>query len=400
MFASLAIFLISLGGVGGSFQPTRLLILIAGLFSGIRKRVKKNVLGMTPLIRKGLIIYIIWILYGLLTLFWAPDPLLGLNSEIIVMGIGMSSLLFFPYYYENKIFTVNTLCQLWAWSCIATLPIAIYEIFTFQHFFYEDEERVLGGLGLNVPFAATFFGNYNGYSTILCFYYPFLLISFMNEKRKLYKIIFGTAIFLSIIIVMINTSRGALITFAIITLFAMKVNIKRIAISFSSLIILYFMLPSGIKNTIDTVFKYRFGGGGGLKDDSRSGLLNAGIDFLINSYGFGIGAGGFEIEMEKSKYYSGMVNPHNIFIEILSQYGLIIFILFVYWLFLLCLSIWKNKILTKDIRKILIGTILCFPIIGAINSAALGYTYWWVFLTTLAMIASIKPKLNINDKSF
>lgn len=396
MLASLAIFLIAMGGLGGSFQPTRIIIIISGLFFGLRAKMHRNLIGLSPLVRKGLLVYFVWMVYGSLTLLWAPDPEVGLNSEIIVMAIGMSSLLFFPFYYTNDPETIKKISRAWAWSCIVTLPIAVYEIFTYQHFFYFDEDRVLGGLGFNAPFAATFFGNYNGYSGILCFYYPFLLISFLQEKRKIYKAIFAIGILISVLVILINTSRGALLTFAVISFCAVKINAKRIISFAAGVVVVYFLLPGSIKASINTVISYRFGKGAALRDSSRSGLFDAGIEFTQRSYGFGIGAGGFEIEMLKSGYYEGMVNPHNIFMEVLSQYGIFVFLLFCYWLILITVKVWKNTVIDKPIKRILIGTMFCIPVIGVINSAALGYTYWWVFFTSVALIASItNSKQNI-----
>lgn len=402
MIASLSIFLLALGGIGGSFQPSRIFILLSGILFFIKNKTKQKYIGITPLIKKGLVVYFIWIAYGLFTLQWAPDPLLGLKSEIIVMAIGMSSLFFFPFYYRNDLSTLTILVKMWTWSCIFTLPIAYYEIITFQHFFYLDDDRVLGGLGINVPFAAIFFGNYNGYSNILCFYFPFLLISFINASKKSLRFFLGFVLVLTVLVLLINTSRGALLACAIISISAIRFTVKKICLAILSIFVTYFLLPAKFKNIIDTVIFYRFGtdSGGAFEDSLRTDLFKAGIEFIKDSYGFGIGAGGFEELMPSSKYYSGMINPHNIFIEIVSQYGILIFILFVYWLCIIGYGVWKNKTLSIQIRKILVSTLLCFPIIGAINSAALGYTYWWIFLTTVALIASIKPNSIISYKEY
>ena len=118
----------------------------------------------------------------------------------------------------------------------------------------------------------------------------------------------------------------------------------------------------------------------------------AGIGFLIDSYGAGVGAGGYEYYMERSEYYKGIVNPHNFFLEIFAQYGIVIFSLFIIWLVKILIGFKKSVMLSSNVKRLLYTSVLVIPIIGIINSDSLGNTYWWLYLTSLAIISSVGGK--------
>lgn len=395
----LIIALLSLGGLGGSFQPSRLLILLSPFL--LPFFMKKPHLNFDSGIKYGLKFYFLWLVYGIISLMWSADPETGLSSEIIVMFIGMLSLMMFPYYLQYDEKSVKLIRNAWIAGYLITLPIAFYEITTMQHFSYTEEERLLGGIGDYFPFASVFFGNYNNYCVYICLCFPFMFWGFVDSQKKLWKIFYALLAGIGILIILINTNRTSIVIFVLYLLSFIRFNWRSLFTFIGLLVILvgsYQFLPASLQNSLDILFNYRVNVDYSQDESGllRLGLFNDGIRFLEDSYGFGSGAGSFETLMLKSPNYDGISNPHNIFLEILSQYGILIFGGFLVWLIIIARGIYKNTSYSPSVKRIFYIAIICIPIIGIINSDALGYTVWWVYFTSLAMLAFIdykKPEL-------
>lgn len=395
----LIIFLLSLGGLGGSFQPSRLLLLLLPFL--LSKSISNSHIKYNNTISFGLFTYFIWIVYGFITLFWSPEPNIGLTNEIAVMVIGMSSLLFFPLYLKNNEDTFKLIRNAWICGLALTLPIAIYEIITMNHFSYDDE-RLIGGIGIYAPYASVFFGNYNNYCVFICLCLPMLLWGILENGKKAIKVIYLLMLGISVLIIFVNTNRTSMAVILLYLLSQVRFNYKNL--TFIGIILLFFyfsysFLPDPLVQNIEILFNDRVNVDYSNDESGSIRMYNfiAGIGFLIDSHGAGVGAGGYEYYMERSSYYKGIVNPHNFFLEIFSQYGIIIFSLFVIWLLKIVLSFKNNKVINSNIKRLFYVSIILIPIIGIINSDALGNTYWWLYLTSLAIISSVDKKKILNS---
>lgn len=392
----LIIFFLCLGGLGGSFQPSRLVILVIPLL--LNFFLNKKHLQYNKTIQFGLKVYFVWILYGTISLFWSADPAAGLNSEIIVMIIGMLSLLFFPLLLKNDKKSLLIIRNAWILGLVFTIPLAIYEIVTMTHFTYSEEDRLIGGIGIYAPFASVFFGNYNNYCVYICLCFPMVLWALLDDKNKTRKVLYLLLISISILIIFINTNRTSMLVVALYFLSLLRLKARNIITVFglaALLLMSYRFLPTTITDNIEILFNNRVNVD--YNEDTsaniRKGVFLSGLDFLSESNGFGVGAGAFETHMAKSPRHQGIINPHNFFLEIASQYGLLIFGLFVVWLFLIMRRIYKNSYISQSLKRVFYVSIVVIPIIGVINSDSLGFTYWWVYISSLAVISSIN--LNI-----
>ncbi len=396
----LAIFLLSLGGLGGSLQPARLVILFMPVLIPYVHKLPH--LKYNKLIKFGLKVYMIWVIYGITSLLWSPSPRVGLSSEIIVMSIGMISLAVFPFFLKNDEKSAKLIRFAWIAALVVTIPVALYEIATLNHFMYADEDRIIGGVGVNAPFAAVFFGNYNNYCVHICLCMPFLLWGILDDKSKTRKIIYIIILFLSIFIIMINTNRTSMLILFLYFISLFRFKFRNIAILVTFLAILLFSysyLPQNFRDSIELLFNNRVNVDYGTDTSTtiRTGVYESGFDFLSKTYGLGVGAGGFEYNMLRSDKFMGIENPHNFFIEIISQYGVFIFLLFVAWLFAIAKKIYQNQTITSNAKRVFVMAVIAIPVAGVINSDAIGYTYWWVYISSLAMIASIgNHTLNTN----
>ncbi len=382
----------------GSYQPVRLLLI--AFFLWFLPSMFKEVKNVSRPIWAGIGIFVIWLLYGFISLQWSPDPIVGLKSELIVMSIGFTALPLFSFLIkkiENPFDYIRKLCLL----CFAIMAlVSLFEITTSIHFASSEPSRVIGRHDVAVPHTSTTFGNVNDYGAFLMFLFPFLLWGVLEAKTVKQKYIYFTAFLLNISFILINGNRMGLLVIIIqmlCFLLLLKDRIKkehikkRYIILLLLLLIAFFFAPR--KYNPFYAIRYRMATVLHSSDESsneRIKMIKSGINMLKDSHGMGIGAGGFEASVLQKNPDANIINPHNLFVEIFAQYGIGILLLLCSWLAYLFYYARHNAYLSSKARTTVYAIIVSFPLIGAMPSAFLGYTFLWVFLSIVAAIAAYK----------
>jgi hypothetical protein len=376
------------GGIGGSFQPAR--ILLAGM-ACIAIFVSPRSQSNFNLLRQIFTLTLFIIIFGIISLAWTPD-LIGGIGMLLAVGVGSSAI----YSISRADLSVDSVnLMVWSWLGVVALSviIAFYEIVTGNHFQFSLDARVIGGNFGTFPFASIFFGNYNDYSTWLCLAFPFTLAAFLQARNNATRSLVMFINLALISIIFVNTSRMALIYVSVaLSVYTVIFQRFRLYSFVASLIVIpsVFVRYSGdILNLYDLAVD-RFINLN-LADESlsqRLGLLQAGSSAVKESWGLGIGIGGFE-EYINQNYPYYIPNPHNIFMEIAVNFGLPSALLFAAVLALLFVAGLQRKDLPVGFRLILMQGSLSVPFIGAVPSQAIGYVYWWVWLATMVAIAAL-----------
>ena len=380
----------------GSYQPTRLLLIFFFFlyFPNILRNKLSYSLDQPILI--GVLLFIVWIVYGTISLLWSPDPIVGLKSELIVMGIGFLSL---PvcFYFTKKI--ENPLLLLrkgWRNCFFITAVIGLIELITWKHLPSSGPNEVLGGVGVAVPHASATFGNVNDYGAFIVFVIPYLLWGILDEKQLKNKAPYMVALLMGILIVVVNGSRMGMFVIAFqILWFLVPIIRKTKRIHFlGGIFVLSIMISFLPLEKLFYTMNYRLGAfaTGDESSSERLAMIKSGLEMLKGSYGVGVGAGGFEKSViHQPSFLGNIVNPHNLFVEVFAQYGIIIFVLFCFWLFSILYYAQKNKQLSEGASNAISLTIVALPCIGIMSSHSLGYTYLWLFLCCATVISAYRP---------
>lgn len=180
-----------------------------------------------------------------------------------------------------------------------------------------------------------------------------IVLPFFLFYRK--RVVALTGTFLSLVIILFTGSRGALIglfvmSCAFVFLYLnRKQKIRTIAVATVGLLILFAASPllktqypvkyREISTTTDALNKYLFTDHEHVNDTSsitiRQNLVSNGLRELKNTYGLGVGAGNsVRVQMENDNTH-GVYSMHNFWIEILVEAGILFFILWCVWYFLL-----------------------------------------------------------------
>lgn len=123
----------------------------------------------------------------------------------------------------------------------------------------------------------------------------------------------------------------------------------------------------------------------GTSGEVRLRLTMGGVRAAIEDGGIGLGAGQMEsvVAARPDLFGTGAVNAHNIWVEILVQYGAITLVAWVVWLAVTAIS-------GRSVRQVRIFCALLLPL-GLASSSVLSDPQLWTALLTLSMAARPTP---------
>lgn len=385
------ILLMAFGAIGGAFQPVRLFI--TGLIPlTITTFSRDNTLKKKYSYERYFFIF--WLMYGFVSLLWIHHLDEGVKELVylIINFFGLLSLISLSS-LANKPY--ESIVKAWVLLFIITLPIALYELWFDVHLnISSDSGNSYTNFGRGVVtqryFTSVTFGNLNGYNALLTFITPFLLGALIKHDgpiKKWNQLLIWILFLLLVYIIIMNSSRGA-IGVVIIAFVAFMFYYLRNLQSYIAFLIIF--LGAGI--ALYTQFKDIFDflllklEVQGLDDEGRTSLITNGLDALINSNLLGIGVSDFMPTM--SRIY-GMVNssPHNLFLEIFVQYGLVIGILFVG----MFIGIFKRhrKSESKRSKFIIIAALLSYPLATIIDSSYLLSVSTWLYIASIYVVGDV-----------
>lgn len=384
-----AVFLLALGGIGGSWQPSRL-VLLAGALPALfalaaRPRPRCTVE------RSAWLCAITLVSLGALSLSWSDYPIEGISLWLVV-ATGLTALA----YVRATPLTLQSARHIrdaWTSALVVTLPVALYELLTGNHFIYALEDRDIGGGFGALPFASVFFGNYNNYCVFICLALPMLFGSIECARSVGLRLLLTASAALSYAILVVNTSRLALAFAAWLMIYyaitrpawRLWLAIALIA-AFSAILVADF--GTDLENIIAVAtLKFENVNESDNSTSERIDLILAGINAVTETYGLGLGIGAFEPYL-RSVHPNLIPNAHNLFIELATNFGLVPTMAFAILLVHIFAAVQKRR-LPNDLSAAVTTSIPFVPALGAINSQAVGYTYWWLWMATMVFFAAI-----------
>lgn len=396
------IFIVSLifGLLGGALQVPRLLgaIFLPLLLTNI------NFLCQNRKVKNLLKFYIFFYAYCLISVVWTPDKIIAFK-EFLYFTTEIS------YFLEIILFSMKankpfqSILKGWYIFILLTFPIALVEIFADVHFGVSafDSEAMVnigGGIIAQKRFASVTFGNYNTYATVLCLGTPFILLKMLHRQIIIKELLNYIAILILLYIVITIASRGALLALAII--FFMFIYYKRkLKLTSNKVIsfILFFAVMAGIfyygneifDQVINRMLKSEMKDEALFEDTGRINIIFAAIEASVNSLLVGHGIGSMLPIL--TEYKASIPAAHNLLLEILLQYGLIITLYFIVFI----LNIYLRGKYCNDLRMkfFIYSIIFSLPIISVINSGYLHMLVTWAFLSSLFSITyTIKWPVN------
>lgn len=382
--------LLVFGEIGGSLQPIRVVSILLVPYVAI----KFLTIELTVTQRKVFHFFAVWFIYSIFSLFWTSN-LEEAYQELIYYFVHFTLFFLIVFWSQKANDPLQSIIYGWCLFFILTVPVALNEILFDQHLaastFNSDLVINLGGdYIVQKKFAAVTFGNYNTYATILTFTLPFLFsLLIISQKAKSYFtgwLLVGTCIF----ILLVNASRGGIICIIIIASVFFYYHRKKTFKGNRQLnIIIFLVLAVVIYSFSSVIFEqlsYRFISGSSLVEDTgRFHLYRNAWELLDESSHFGTGIGSMISSME-SISRGGIAATHNLFIEILMQFGWVVFLLFVVFLIRIYFKTTETNLI--PVKFIVFSILFSMIPAGLINSGYLLMPAFWVLLASIFVVGA------------
>ena len=352
-------------------------LLVWGLFA--KKRVLKK--------RYEVIFFIIWLIWTVLS-FWRATAVNLWAYYVLYLGVTILLLQYLIRIYD--VFVFEAIPKALSASLFVHLVIGLYEITSHRYLFEVGQfsKRYYGKVGVSV------FHNPNDYSTFVIVILPFIVYLFAHEKQFVKKLWYCLLVALSILMLIINESRLAVLSLFVLGILYMFVLTRR-----SQYRILYYLLFVIALAGVFSFSKSRVWLMNILLENSlnfskssdqiRWNLIKNGFYFLRKTYGFGVGAGNLhEWLATKSIYYIGDIRyMHNWYIEILATFGVVFFVLYLIYHIRIIRTLFHNSITEKNILGIHTGyflSFICFTLMS-VSSSTNVYSEWiWMYLAVFS----------------
>lgn len=357
-----------------------------------------------------------WILYGVISYFWAIETKYFVKEIFYLFSGTVVFIVFQSYYYCIKR-PVKTFFTAWFTGFFTQFLLSLWEMNTGNHL-YGNFYHFLKTLSPNhfvnwIPVST--FNNPNNFSIYLVLSSIFFFIA--RKVRPDYKDLFMGLIAYCFLAIYLGSSRLGVI--AILTTYGLylllnntKATIKKftskklwLLIALSTATFIYIlntdytsiMAESRLKEgQQENAVSPKKPTTGISSTDVRKNLIINGLHYFKNSCFLGVGAGGYEpytLQGKGETDTDGMINPHNWTIQVLANYGIIIF-LPVYGFYLLIITYLLRhrntfKLGSEPHYYLSAGIMLfvVYAIISNSDSSFINNNLNWITLTSMTLIS-------------
>lgn len=331
------------------------------VFSRLSYKPERNVLIIT---------FIIVLLYPIISFFWSFSGSFDINLYLSLVT-GAVFLLYINVISEERIHDLIDGCF---FSCAIFVIMGIYEIFTGKYYLFSNEDFILrlNSSGLHYPGVA--FANTNDLAQFLAIVLPIVIAYVWKEKGKKTKL-FLSAILIGAIFVIYQSYCHLAMISLIISLWFIITRYTRNYLSVSKRLAFYFLLALIIfllvkyTDVITLIYNNL------IKVETTnihyverasiySGLFES---FIRNPLG-GFG----------NAYATATISPHNLFLYIISDFGIIVGLVFVYLLIRIVVNLLKK--INDPVCLGLFATFIAFPLSSCISSGNEQRKVVWLIL--------------------
>lgn len=382
---------------GGLYAPATVIRILSVLLLPL---IYPKIVKCWSKLTKYILFILLFLSYAVISFLWTSDVANGMKCMIYYL---LHCLLFIEILVLAKSANhpLDSISKGWMIAVALSLMVALWEIATDNHLvskFGADYMKNLGGEVVQQRYAAVTFFNYNNYVAFLCFSMPFIYYWWSKiEQVSKKNVVTLILLVLSVAIIVTNGSRGGIIASSImfsIYLLREKKN-KKYVITILLLLcaVVYLLISYG--DTILLVFTGRMSSTSMTDGSSRYPVWMTALQVVKNSYGMGAGIGGLSTSM--SQLWGGVAIPHNLFLELMGEFGVIFCFIFIAYL---C-SLFKRAYYCKNrnIKTLLLTALIPMPVYCIINSGYLHEEYFYVSLACWTVFANYKQNVSSPSKA-
>ncbi|NPC94336.1 O-antigen ligase family protein [Bacillus sp. WMMC1349] len=404
-FANNAFFTIKLGFF--SLFPYRILLMIAaGLF--LLELIKSNhhLEQWKQVHVKGILLFFsFWFCYGMISLLWVKSVTNGIKY-LSLMGMGIF-FVFLIVMYVQKMKRLLAFYYIWMVMTIFLMVLGFYNHFTLNHL---PSSTLYEGPHYKQHYPTSVFFNQNDFATFLSISFFLYLAYFKNIKNVFLKVLGFLLALCSFYLIFLTGSRASLLGImaglALYVFLLLPRYLKKwaITIGFAGFIAFATLYAGKISNIVYTLFlapQATHDFSEPLPSNiARANLLKNAGHYLLDTYGFGVGAGNVSYYLEHQPLFDTdqVVEVHNWLIEIMANFGVIMMLsyLTMYIYLITMLFRFHQRKLERRYKLLLEGliTALVSFLVSSISPSSVSNLYFhWVFLAlVIATVNTFKAE--------
>ena len=373
-----------------ALNPYRIILILLWLSFLIYILFNKGKLDISDIrIKKYMLFLVLWLLYAMFSFVWIASIKDAIKA-IIFLFVGVS-IVFFEVFYFKNLRDLKRLYNIFLFLLLIMVVLGFdncirgrYLLEIWDSYKYARVEFPPVGV----------FADPNEYASYISITIPFLLV-FIRYSGNIIKKILGIVLFIGILFLLVKTlSRANYLAIIFVMgfwfFFLMKPKIKfKYIISVVLFILILNMIFSAylqdrvaiITEQLKTI-NYKQ-----LSISVRANLIRNSFFIFIKTLGFGVGAGNAEYYMKNySRYYAhGIPYIHNWLIELLLEYGILVFIGYLIFYLTLFFNLYKlyftlTIVTEKMICEALILGLVSFPFIIFDQCPYISLKIWWIYL--------------------
>jgi O-antigen ligase len=314
---------------------TILVLLLKGSFE---KRFKK--------LDKAAIHWILFIVYSLLSIFWANDPNVVKSRYLTAIGLLFLYIIVSSYKVQREDYNIVKYCILAGGFCAAI--ITIYEFIVFGNIVYGTKDFVRTSLTIGDRISEI-----NRFAFNLLLPLSVCIQMLLFQKRRPWKILLISILGIITICIILSGSRGNLISAGVIFIVYILFSKKNLTI-WTIVLCIGIIFVSLAQNFFFPRWEQAIETGG----SGRTAIWSAGVSALKKYWILGAGLDNFmNVYSEFGRFTPFSLNiyrpPHNIYLGVLIELGIIGFLLLIwviikhYKIILSYLHYDKNAIMLK-----------------------------------------------------
>ncbi|WP_226536035.1 O-antigen ligase family protein [Fictibacillus halophilus] len=342
--------------------------------------------------KKVLMLLLFWIIYAFLSLLWVKSISQGIMDLIFLsMGIGI---IYFIVFFSIGKKHFYYLYIIWVASFAVILGIGVINHVLKIHL---PISRIYTANPIYSYIPTSVFVNENDFASFISLSIFFILSGILYYKNTMVRIAGILLILVSVYMLEVTSSRAnilaVLIGLGFWFLFLTKTKLKNKLLFWSTfgagiVSVLFFDKVESLFNAVFQLISSLVvtSGSDETSTDIRINLLKNSMIFLQNTFGFGVGTGNSDVYMKNfAEYPTGnIVNVHNWWIEILVNYGVVIFTLYCLFYFYLLKELYvinrdiPEQSLLKLFSVALLLAMVVFPLSSVSPSSQIALNYFWV----------------------
>ncbi|KAA6474966.1 teichuronic acid biosynthesis protein TuaE [Bacillus swezeyi] len=391
-FVNNAFFTVKLGFF--SLFPYRILLLLAAVwFTAEVLKGSSHLEKWQPVQVKGILMFFaFWFCYGMISLLWVKSVTDGVKY-LSLLAMGMFFVFLIVMYFQ-KLDRLLAFYYIWMVMTIFLMVIGFYNHFTLHHL---PSSTLYDGPHYKQHYPTSVFFNQNDFATFLSISFFFYVAFFKNMKNSYMKMAGLILALCSVYLIFLTGSRASILGVAAGLALYVFILLPRIfkkwaLIAAATGFIAFAALFSG--KITDTFYQY-FLAPQTTHDFSeplpsnvaRANLLKNAGHYVLDTYGFGVGAGNVPYYLEHHALFDTdqVVEVHNWLVEIMANFGVIMMLgyLTMYIYLIVVLYRFYKRRLTGRYKLLIEGLLAALVsfLVSSISPSSVSNLYFhWVFL--------------------